>query len=287
MYNSVKHQTLLTAIVAFSLLSIFLTSAAQNPTTQPQTYQVLKINLHAHTTYSDGTYTPTQLVNLYKDQGYDVLAITDHFTTEGYEEAYTEGTRIGLTVIRGEEVTCTWPDGSPKHVIALFTNHSLNIPEDSNTETQEIFDFIHSQNGLGIVAHAWSSWSNWQNYRNEQYIDGWEVDYSMAWTLESGSIYMLNHDFHNETWLQGIQSYWTYLLAENKTQTGVQDALMQRRIIIYGNGTLYGSTYALNLYAQNQESIKTPSPAPTKPLCPKPREYKNTFSSSNNFITNT
>jgi hypothetical protein len=90
-----------------------------------------------------------------------------------------------------------------------------------------------------------------------------EVDYSMAWMLESGSIYMLNHDFHNETWLPVIRSYWTYLLAENRTEAGVRDALMERRIVIYGNGTLYGSAHAMSLYTQNQDELKIPTPTPT------------------------
>jgi hypothetical protein len=263
--DSVKYKILFVVFAVFSLLSVCFTSTAQNPVIPPHTYQILKVNLHAHTTYSDGTFTPAQLVNIYKDAGYDVLAITDHSTVAGYGEAYTEGTNIGLTVIRGEEVTCSWSDGSPKHVVALFINQTLGISGNSNVEIPVIFDAIHSQSGIGIVAHAWSSWSNWQNCTNEPWIDGWEVDYSMAWVLESGSIYLLNHDFHNETWLQGIRSYWTYLLAENRTEAGVRDALMERRIVIYGNGTLFGSSHALRLYTQNQDDLKIPTPTPTIP----------------------
>jgi hypothetical protein len=208
-------------------------------------------------------------VNIYKDAGYDVLAITDHCTVAGYAEAFSEGEKVGLTVICGEEVACSWSDGLYKHVIALFTNQSVGFAEDSDVEIPTIFDSIHAQNGIGIVAHAWLSWNNWQNYTDESCIDGWEVDYSMAWTLESDYIYVLGHDFHNETWLQGISNYWTYLLAENRTEAGVREALMDKRIVVYGNGTLYGSTYALNLYAQNQ-GPETPSPTPTSTPTPAP-----------------
>jgi hypothetical protein len=260
-----KYKVLFVVFAVFSFLSICFASAAQTHIIPPHTYQVLKVNLHAHTTYSDGTYTPAQLVDIYKNAGYDVLAITDHSTVAGYGEAFSEGANIGLTVIRGEEVTCLWSDGSQKHVVALFINQSVDISGNSNVEIPVIFDAIHTQGGIGIVAHPWSSWSNWQNYTNEPWIDGWEVDYSMAWMLESGSIYVLDHDFHNETWLQGIRSYWTYLLAENRTEAGVRDALMERRIVIYGNGVLYGSAYALSLYAQNQDGLKTSSPTPTVP----------------------
>ena len=257
-----RYIVLLAFFTVFLLLSVCYASADQTPVIQPHTYQVLKINLHAHTTFSDGTYTPAQLVNIYKDAGYDVLAITDHSTVNGYGEALIEADKVGLTVIRGEEVTCSWSDGSQKHVVALFINQSLNIATNSDIEIPAIFNAIHAQGGIGIVAHAWRSWSNWENYRDEPYIDGWEVDTSMAWVLESGFIYVLDHDFHNATWLEGIQSYWTYILAENRTESGVKDALMERRIVIYGNGTLYGSAYALSLYAQNQAEQEIPSPTP-------------------------
>jgi hypothetical protein len=260
-----KYKILLAIFAGFSLLSVCFVATAQNSVIQPQTYQVLKVNLHAHTTYSDGMYTPTQLVNIYKNAGYDVLAITDHSTVAGYGEAFSEGNNVGLTVICGEEVTCSWSDGSQKHVVALFINQSVDVAGYSDIEIPVIFDAIHAQGGIGVVAHAWRSWNNWQNYTNEPCIDGWEVDSSMAWVLESGSIYVLDHDFHNTTWLEGIQSYWTYLLAEDRTEAGVRDALMERRIVIYGNGVLYGSAYALSLYAQNQDELKKPSPTPTVP----------------------
>jgi hypothetical protein len=260
-----KNTVVLVVLLSLSFFSVCFAVTAQNVANQTDVFQVLKVNLHAHTTYSDGTYTPAQLVNIYKDAGYDVLAVTDHSTVAGYAEAASEGEKIGLTVVCGEEVTCSWPDGSYKHVIALFTNQSVGFAEDSDVEIPVIFDSIHAQNGIGIVAHAWFSWNNWQNYQDESYIDGWEIDQSMAWTLESGCIYMLGHDFHNETWLQGISNYWTYLLAENRTEAAVTEALVNGRILVYGNGTLYGSAYALNLYAQNQE-LQTPSPTPsTKP----------------------
>lgn len=272
-----KNTVVLAVLVLLSFFSVCFAATTQNNLIQPHTYQVLKVNLHAHTTYSDGTYTPAQLVDIYEDAGYDVLAITDHSTVAGYAEAVSEGDKVGLTVICGEEVTCSWSDGSYKHVLALFINQSAGFAEDSDVEIETIFDSIHAQNGIGIVAHPWLSWNNWKNYTDESCIDGWEVDYSMAWTLESGYIYVLGHDFHNETWLQGISNYWTYLLAENRTGTGVKEALMDKRIVVYGNGTLYGSTYALNLYAQNQGletlspiPISIPTPAPTPNLTPTP-----------------
>jgi PHP domain len=270
-----KNKSIVAVLAFLSSLSFCFAATTQSPMIQPCTYEVLKVNFHAHTTYSDGTYTPAQLVDIYTDAGYDVLAITDHCTLAGCAEAVSEGEKTGLTVICGEEVTCSWADGSYKHILALFINQSVGFAEGSDLDITTIFDSIHAQTGIGIVAHPWLSWNNWQNYKDEPYIDGWEVDYSMAWTLESGYIYLFGHDFHNETFLEGISDYWTYLLAENRTEAGVKEALMEKRIVICGNGTLYGSGYALNLYAQNQR-IETPSPAPTPTPSPTPTVTPNT-----------
>src|SRR4030042_3868681 len=115
-----ENMIVLVVLVTLSFFSVCFAVTTQNVANQTDVYQVLKVNLHAHTTYSDGTYTPAQLVNIYKDAGYEVLAITDHSTVAGYGEAYSEGTNIGLTVVRGEEVTCSWSDGAQNNVVPLF-----------------------------------------------------------------------------------------------------------------------------------------------------------------------
>jgi 3',5'-nucleoside bisphosphate phosphatase len=62
------------------------------------------IDLHAHTTASDGTLTPGELVALAKRVGLDALAITDHDTFAGYEEALSAAAEAGLDLIRGIEL---------------------------------------------------------------------------------------------------------------------------------------------------------------------------------------
>lgn len=62
-------------------------------------------DLHTHTTASDGQYTPTELVQLAKNHGLSVLAVTDHDTIAGVAEAQRAGSALGLTVIRGVELS--------------------------------------------------------------------------------------------------------------------------------------------------------------------------------------
>ena len=62
-------------------------------------------DLHTHTTASDGQYTPTELVNLAKQRGIQILAVTDHDTIDGVDEARRAGDALGLQVIRGVELS--------------------------------------------------------------------------------------------------------------------------------------------------------------------------------------
>lgn len=62
-------------------------------------------DLHTHTTASDGQYTPAELVALAKEKGLDLLAVTDHDTIAGVNEAQRAGSALGLRVIRGVELS--------------------------------------------------------------------------------------------------------------------------------------------------------------------------------------
>ncbi|WP_018684076.1 PHP domain-containing protein [Actinokineospora enzanensis] len=70
----------------------------------------MRIDLHCHSTASDGTDTPAELVAAAHRAGLDALAITDHDTTAGWAEA-AAALPPGLRLVRGAELTCVSPDG--------------------------------------------------------------------------------------------------------------------------------------------------------------------------------
>jgi len=70
----------------------------------------MRIDLHAHSTASDGTDTPAELVAAAAAAGIDVLALTDHDTTAGWADA-VDALPVGLRLIRGAEFSCIAPDG--------------------------------------------------------------------------------------------------------------------------------------------------------------------------------
>lgn len=62
-------------------------------------------DLHTHSAASDGQYSPLELVRLAKKHGIEILALTDHDTIDGLEEALEAGKAEGLTVLRGIELS--------------------------------------------------------------------------------------------------------------------------------------------------------------------------------------
>ncbi len=75
-------------------------------------------DLHSHTRASDGEFSPSQLVAHAAAQGVDVLALTDHDTTDGLAEAATEAQARGLTLVPGVEVSVTWMKATV-HIVGL------------------------------------------------------------------------------------------------------------------------------------------------------------------------
>ena len=83
-----------------------------------------EVDLHLHTTYSDGRLTPTQLVDLVAQRGLRVVAVTDHDSTEGLAEALEAGEKYpNLTIIPGIELSTDIP-GTEIHVLGYFINYA-------------------------------------------------------------------------------------------------------------------------------------------------------------------
>ena len=70
------------------------------------------IDLHTHTTASDGSLTPTQLVEAAISIGLEAVAVTDHDTADGVEEAVTAGENLGIRVVPGIEISAQIDRGS-------------------------------------------------------------------------------------------------------------------------------------------------------------------------------
>ena len=80
------------------------------------------VDLHVHSAASDGSLSPRELVAEAKAQGMRAIALTDHDTIEGLEEALAAGADLGLEVIPGIEISADHEPGS-MHILGLFIDH--------------------------------------------------------------------------------------------------------------------------------------------------------------------
>ena len=81
-----------------------------------------QVDLHVHTTASDGALTPTQVVQRAARLGLTVLAITDHDSVAGIPEALAAGAACGVEIIPGVEINTDVP-GAEAHVLGYFIDH--------------------------------------------------------------------------------------------------------------------------------------------------------------------
>ena len=81
------------------------------------------IDLHVHTTMSDGTLTPRQVVQLAKEKGLKAIAITDHDNTSGIQEALEAGDELGLEIIPGVEISAAYNFGT-LHILGYFIDYN-------------------------------------------------------------------------------------------------------------------------------------------------------------------
>lgn len=78
----------------------------------------MKFDLHCHSYYSDGTLSPTQLIEHAKEREISHLALTDHDTLDGLGEAQQAAKDNGIKLINGIELSCTW-ENQLLHVVGL------------------------------------------------------------------------------------------------------------------------------------------------------------------------
>jgi len=82
-----------------------------------------RIDLHTHSSHSDGSLSPRQLVQLAKDRRLRAIALTDHDTVAGLEEALEAGKELGVEVVPGVEISAQYPPGT-MHILGYYLRAS-------------------------------------------------------------------------------------------------------------------------------------------------------------------
>lgn len=94
-------------------------------------------DLHAHTTASDGTFTPTELVEHARQRGLHGVGITDHDSTEGINEALVAGRRLAVEVVPGVEINTEY-EGKEVHILGYYF-------DTANLELQTLFHTLRTE----------------------------------------------------------------------------------------------------------------------------------------------
>ncbi|WP_439858893.1 PHP domain-containing protein [Pseudomonas sp. MBLB4136] len=76
----------------------------------------MEVDLHCHSTASDGALAPAVVVTRAHERGVRLLALTDHDTLEGLDEAWAMAAALGVQLVNGIELSCTW-GGATIHVL--------------------------------------------------------------------------------------------------------------------------------------------------------------------------
>jgi predicted metal-dependent phosphoesterase TrpH len=131
----------------------------------------MKIDLHCHSTRSDGTYAPTEVVARAHAAGVNVLALTDHDTLLGIDEAREAASACGMTLINGVEISC---------------EHTLSGGYGKNKSTNKIIhvlglDFTDRQQMHETLQQLQDSRATRGQRITEKLSELLEIDYEALW----------------------------------------------------------------------------------------------------------
>lgn len=200
-----------------------------------------KYDLHCHSTVSDGTLSPTELVQRAHKQGVTALALTDHDTTAGIDEAKEAAAQTGIKLIAGIELSASWQDktfhivglgidpayppllGATRHLQTVRLERAKQISEklekkritgaldavtnaagDSMITRTHFADFLVSQNHVSSQQEAFDRYL--ANGRPAYVATVWaELDLAVNWITQSGGIAVLAHPLRynlSPKWMQ-------------------------------------------------------------------------------------
>jgi hypothetical protein len=259
------------SVLLLSLINFTMPATAVNTFTLDNPYSaggsnVYKVQLHTHSTNSDGANTPEAVVNAYKTAGYNVIVISDHdFCTDDPGVA-------DILFIRGVEETST--EG---HINAINVTSQTAL-----TNGQDIIDDIQSRGGIvqlnhpdGSVVNLDLTYEELDNLNNATLMEYNNIAYSMDkydYMLSKGQRLWVTctgdcHNVSNATWqlLYHIRVFADDLTEDdilNSISTGnfyASTGLLLNSITVVGNTETVEAAQASNFYwvKKNGQIIKT------------------------------
>lgn len=215
------------------------------------------IDLHTHSNRSDGTDTPTELVENAKAAGLDVVALTDHDATVGWGEAQTAAERVGIRLVRGIEISTTYRGRSvhllgyefdPAHaplvaeldrvlggrdarlprVLARLAEHGIEISVDdvvAQSGSAAASGRPHIADAMvarGYIAHRDEAFDGWLNTGGRAYVERYSAPLVEAVRLvrEAGGAAVVAHPWSRDS--RAVLDRETFALLVDAGLSGIE-----------------------------------------------------------------
>lgn len=232
-------------------------------------YQTLKVELHAHTIYSDGQVLPRTRIDEAWQDGLDAIAITDHMGSRNfkdtddntsYEQAIGRANQIGMLLIRSTELTYSEPTG---HINAFFIKDANEIyksrkggreVDPANADATVLA--AYNQGAFLSINHP--GWPDNESTLTDQQLGWIKKGYVKGIELfNEGELYPKSVDdclkynlaMTAATDIHGLTAHlyakdairpMTLVLAKERTLESIQEAMTERRTLALYNGQLAG-----------------------------------------------
>jgi len=110
---------------------------------------IMKVDLHNHSYYSDGVFSPSEVVGLANEAGCDLFSLTDHDTTAGVAEAQIEADKLGVKLLNGVEISAFWRNMTI-HIVGLGIDLNNDKLQEGLAHNQQLREDRADKIALGL-----------------------------------------------------------------------------------------------------------------------------------------
>ncbi|MDI6591786.1 MAG: PHP domain-containing protein [Patescibacteria group bacterium] len=199
----------------------------------------MKIDLHCHSYYSrDGISSPEKLIKTALKKGLDGIALTDHDTALGWEEAIEATKKFKAILILGQEIKIKKEGKTIGEILGYFLKGEINA---KGKGVEEVIKEIKGQGGIAIIAHPYhwrKPFKELEKYKN--LADGIEVFNSRSQTKRGNKKALDFAKKNNLPMTAGSDAHScfevgnAYLEAEVKNIEELKEAILRKEVKIFG-----------------------------------------------------
>ncbi len=208
----------------------------------------MKIDLHCHSFYSnDGISSPEKLLKTALQKGLDGIALTDHNTIAGWEEAKKIAEKLNAFLILGQEIKVKKNGKKIGEVLALFLKKEIK-----SREIFDVFKEVKEQGGIIIIPHPFHFPENFKDNLEKYlpFIDGIEVfnarhplkifdKKALKFAQKNNLAFVAGSDTH---WEKDVGSAYT-LVKEANNLEDFKKAILERKTEIEGKKSSFWTLF--------------------------------------------